>query len=107
AVESNYASQELGSWGDLAGSPWLYNLLKKENSTDGRLDPRLYWTLVTYEAEYNNYTGISTAAYPDGDPRQNIVYQQEITETPLSNNQQGGISIAKFTNARNNLYSSI
>ena len=51
AVESNYASQELGSWGDLAGSPWLYNLFRKENSTDGRLDPRLYWTLVTFEPE--------------------------------------------------------
>lgn len=107
AVESNYASQELGSWGDLAGSPWLYNLFKKETSTDGRLDPRLYWTLVTYEAEYDAYNGQSTAAYPDGDPRKNMVYQEEITETPLSNNAQGGISIAKFTNARNNIYSSI
>ncbi|MGL1884951.1 MAG: RagB/SusD family nutrient uptake outer membrane protein [Reichenbachiella sp.] len=107
AVESNFASQELGSWGDLAGSPWLYNLFKKENSTDGRLDPRLYWTLVSYEAEYNTYSGLSTVAYPGGDPRSNIVYQEEKTETPLSNNQQGGISIAKFTNARNNIYSSI
>lgn len=107
AVESNYASQALGSWGDLAGAPWLYNLFKKENSTDGRLDPRLYWTLVTYENEYNNYTGQATAAYPDGDPRDNVVYQQEITATPLSNNAQGGISIAKWTNARTNLYESI
>ena len=107
AVESNYASQELGSWGDLAGSPWLYNLFKKENSTDGRLDPRLYWTLVTFENEYNSYNGLKTAAYPNGDPRSNTVYQKDITETPLSNNAQGGISIAKFTNARNNLYSSI
>jgi hypothetical protein len=107
AVESNFASQELGSWGDLAGSPWLYNLFKKENSTDGRLDPRLYWTLVSYEAEYNSYTGAATAAYPGGDPRTNTIYQQDITETPLSNNAQGGISIAKFTNARNNIYSSI
>ena len=107
AVESNYASQELGSWGDLAGAPWLYNLFRKENSTDGRLDPRLYWTLVTYEAEYDVYTGIKTAAYPNGDPRSNTIYQQQITETPLSNNAQGGISIAKFTNARNNIYSSI
>ncbi|MCA1745232.1 MAG: RagB/SusD family nutrient uptake outer membrane protein [Bacteroidales bacterium] len=107
AVESNYASQELGSWGDLAGSPWLYNLFKKETSTDGRIDPRLYWTLVTYEDEYNNYTDLNTAAYPNGDPRSNIVYQEELTRTPLSNNAQGGISIAKFTNARNNIYSSI
>jgi len=107
AVESNYASQELGSWGDLGGSPWLYNLFKKETCTDGRLDPRLYWTLVTYEDEYNNYTDLKTAAYPNGDPRCNTVYQQDITETPLSNNAQGGISIAKFSNARNNIYKSI
>lgn len=107
AVESNYGSQELGSWGDLAGAPWLYNLFRKENSTDGRLDPRLYWTLVTYEPEYSNYTDQKTAAYPGGDPRSNVVYQQEITKTPLSNNSQGGISIAKFTNARNNIYSTI
>jgi starch-binding outer membrane protein, SusD/RagB family len=107
AVESNYASQQLGSWGDLAGSPWLYNLFKKENSTDGRLDPRLYWTLVTFEDEYNTYSGLKTAAYPNGDPRSNTIYQKDITATPLSNNAQGGISIAKFTNARNNIYSSI
>ncbi|MGQ1890061.1 RagB/SusD family nutrient uptake outer membrane protein [Thermophagus sp. OGC60D27] len=107
AIESNYASQELGSWGDLAGSVWLYNLFKKETCTDGRLDPRLYWTLVTYEEEYNTYTDQNTAAYPDGDPRNNVVYRQEISETPLSNSSQGGISIAKFTNARSNLYSSI
>ncbi|MDA3818313.1 MAG: RagB/SusD family nutrient uptake outer membrane protein, partial [Prolixibacteraceae bacterium] len=107
AVESNYASQELGSWGDLAGSPWLYNLFKKEECTDGRLDPRLYWTLVTFEDKYDNYTDQVTAAYPDGDPRKNVVYQQEITETPLSNSSQGGISIAKWTNARTNLYENI
>ncbi len=107
AVESNYGSQELGSWGDLAGAPWLYNLFRAENSTDGRLDPRLYWTLVTYEDEYNHYTDQKTAAYPNGDPRSNVVYQQELTTTPLSNNAQGGISIAKFTNARNNIYKSI
>ena len=100
AVESNYASQEFGSWGDLAGSNWLYNLFKKENCTDGRLDPRLYWTLVTFEDEYNTYTGLNTAAYPNGDPRNNTVYQQDITATPVSNTAQGGISIAKWTYAR-------
>ena len=107
AVESNYASQQLGSWGDLAASPWLYNLFKKEKCTDGRLDPRLYWTIVSYEDEYNNYTDLKTAAYPKGDPRKNVIYQKEITATPLSNTSQGGVSIAKFTNARNNIYSSI
>jgi hypothetical protein len=32
---------------------------------------------------------------------------QEISVTPRSNNTQGGLSIAKFTNARNNIYQSI
>ena len=108
AVESNYGSQELGSWGDLAASPWLYNLVKAERCTDGTLDPRLYWTIVTYEPEYSAYTGTTNAAYPNGgDPPSNIVYQQEITRTPRCNNAQGGMSIAKFTNARNNIYASI
>lgn len=107
AVESNYGSQALGSWGDLAISPWLYNLFKAERCTDNTLDPRLYWTAVTYEPEYSVYTGAITAAYPNGDPRSNVVYQNEITATPLSNNGHGGIPIAKFTNARNNIYSTI
>ncbi len=107
AVESNYGSQSLGSWGDLAISPWLYNLFKAERCTDNTLDPRLYWTAVTYEPEYSTYTGAITAAYPNGDPRSNVVYQNEITSTPLSNNDHGGIPIAKFTNARNNIYSTI
>lgn len=107
AVESNYGPQEFASWGDLAGSPWLYNLFRKENCTDGRLDPRLYWTLLTYEPEYDSYTGLKTAAYPNGDPRNNTVYQKNITATPASNTAQGGIPIAKFTNARSNLYPSI
>jgi len=108
AVESNYGSQELGSWGDLAASPWLYNLFKAERCTDGTLDPRLFWTIVTYEPEYNAYTGTTNAGYPNGgDPRSNIVYQQEISRTPRCNNTQGGMSIAKFTNARNNIYASI
>lgn len=107
AVESNYGSQQLGSWGDLAVSPWLYNLFKAEKCTDGTLDPRLYWTVMSYEPEYSTYTGLKTAAYPNGDPRSNVAYCNEITETPLSNTSIGGISIAKFTNARNNVYSTI
>jgi hypothetical protein len=85
----------------------LYNLFKKENSTDGRLDPRLYWTLVTYESEYSNYTNLKDAAYPNGDPRSNTIYQKNITTTPVSNTAQGGISIAKWTNARANIYNSV
>jgi len=107
AVESNYASQDLGSWGDLAVSPWLYNLFKAETCTDGTLDPRLYWTVASYEPEYSAYTGLKTAAYPNGDPRSNVMYCVEVEATPNSNTSIGGVPIAKCTNVRNNLYSSI
>lgn len=107
AVESNYGPADFGSWADLAASPWLYNLFRAETCTDGRLDPRLYWTLCTYEPEYDSYTGAKTAAYPGGDPRCNKVYTEEITASPVSNKANGGIAIAKFTNARNNLYRDI
>ena len=107
AVESNYAPLANGSWGDLAMSPWLYNLYKKERCTDGRLDPRLYWTASTYEPEYDAYTGVNTAAYPSGDPRKNVIYQTPVTESPMSNGQNGGIPIAKWTYARFDVCSSI
>ena len=53
AVESNYAPTAYGSWADLSVSPWLYDLFKKEKCTDGTLDPRLYWTISSYEPEYD------------------------------------------------------
>jgi len=107
AIESNYGPNEFGSWADLAASPWLYNLYKAESCTDGTLDPRLYWTICTYEPEYDTYNGIKTAAYPNGDPRCNIVYQTTVNYSPKSNTGNGGLAIAKFTNARLNLYNTI
>ena len=107
AVESNYAPVDYGSWGDLSGSPWLYNLFKAENCTDGRIDPRLYWTLNTYEAVYDSYTGISTDAYPSGDPRCNVVYEANVTSTARSNATYGGISIAKWTYSRHEICTSV
>lgn len=112
AVGMNYGPQLMGNWGDLAGTPWLYNLFKKERCTDGRLDPRLYWTLMTYESEYDAYNGAATAAYPNGDPRCNNIYNTPRTNTPPANgafdnvtktwNGNGGISLAKWTYARAN-----
>ena len=96
AVESNYGPYGFGSWADLAASPWLYQLFKSESSSKGingsSIDPRLYWTLNTYEADYGDY---------------NMVYQTKITSSPASNSSNGGISIAKCTNSRNNLYNTI
>ena len=107
AVESNYAPAAYGSWADLSVSPWLYNLYKAESCTDGTLDPRLYWTICSYEKEYDAYTGAKTAAYPDGDPRCNVVYQNAITSTPFTNATNGGFSSAKWTYARQDVCSTI
>ncbi len=107
AVESNYGPIDFSSWGDLAGSPWLYNLFKGETCTDGRLDPRLYWTLDSYESAYDNYTNVSTDAYPSGDPRSNTIYETSISSSAISNTTNGGIAIAKWTYARDNICTSI
>lgn len=111
AVESNYGPAAFGSWADLGASPWLYNLYKAEKCTDGRLDPRLYWTICSYESEYDSYTGNTTAAYPDGDPRANVLYQKTITNANesvcRSNSGNGGLAIAKWTYARQSVISTI
>ena len=111
AIESNFTATMFGSYGDLAMSNWLYNLFKAEKCTDGRLDPRLYWTALTYEPEYDTYTGVASAAYPSGDPRSNTVYQRTFTAEDMyllrSHTTNGGIIVAKNTNARTNLYPTI
>ncbi len=108
AVESNFAPTAYGSWADLAVSPWLYNLYKAERCTDGTLDPRLYWTISSYEPEYDVYTGGKNAGYPNGnDPRRNVIYQSPVTETPITNATNGGFSSAKWTYARLDICSTI
>ncbi len=97
AVETYQCPGQFSGWADAAASPWLYNLFKKERTTSGSLDPRLYWTLGTYEADW------------DGFENGNVMYTQEITakDTIKVNTSNGGIPIAKNTNMRTNLYSSI
>lgn len=109
AVESNFAPAIYGGWADISASPWLYNLFKAEKCTDGTLDPRLYWTLATYEAEYEDYNGKTTAAYPSGnDPRCNIAWMNKIpAEGIVTNSNNGGIVICKHTSARENMYASV
>ena len=98
AVESNFGPGVLGGWADLSASPWLYNLFKSELTTDGQLDPRLYWTIGTYEAEYDSYK----------DGRQNVMYMQPIpAEGFVTNNNNGGIPVVKHTAARENLYDAV
>lgn len=97
AVESNFAPGRFGGWADLSASPWLYNLFKQERTTAGKLDPRLYWTIGTYETDY--------VGFENG----NVAYKSEMTasDTIITNNNYGGLPIAKWTNFRTNLYDKV
>ncbi len=99
ALESNYGPGKYGGWADLSASPWLYNLFKEERTTDGHLDPRLYWTIGTYEADWeSNPQTLGNVAYTKA---------MTATDTVVTNNNYGGLPIAKWTNMRTGLYSSI
>lgn len=97
AIESNLCPARFGGWADLSASPWLYNLFKAERTTAGKLDPRLYWTLLTYETDWEGFEN-GNVAYTQPVAYDDIIY---------TNNINGGLPIAKWTNARTNLYSSV
>lgn len=98
AVESNLAPAVFGGWADLAASPWLYQLFKAERTTKNELDPRLYWTLGSYEKEYDTYT----------DGRKNMMYNTAVPDTGIFvNTNNGGIPIVKHTAARENIYDKV
>jgi len=87
----------LGGWADLAASPWLYNLFKQERTTTGSLDPRLYWTIGTYEPEWENFE------------YGNMCYQIKMTAdlNAVVSATHGGLPIAKNTNLRTGLYGTV
>ena len=97
AVESNFGPGDSGGWADLSASPWLYQLFKAERTTSGSLDPRLYWTIGTYEPEW------------DGFEYGNVCYTLPITaDAPVvTNNNNGGLPIAKHTNLRTGVYDKV
>ena len=97
AVESNFGPGDMGGWADLSASPWLYQLFKSEKTTSGSLDPRLYWTIGTYEPEW------------DGFEYGNVCYTVPMTaDAPVvTNNNNGGLPIAKNTNLRTGLYDKV
>jgi hypothetical protein len=99
AVESNFGPEHLGSWQDLSASPWLYNLFKSEKTKNGKLDPRLYWTIGTYETDW------------EGFEYGNKCYQEDAPSDPekavVTNAVNGGLPPAKWTNFRTGLYNSI
>ena len=97
AIESNFAPGNYGGWADISASPWLYQLFKEERTMKGTLDPRLYWTIGTYEPDW--------ASFEYG----NVAYTYTLTATDniVTNNIYGGLPIAKFTNLRTGLYSTV
>lgn len=97
AIESNFCPGNYGGWADLSASPWLYNLFKAERTKEGKLDPRLYWTIGTYETDW------------EGFENGNVGYGQPMsaTEPVVTNTINGGLPIAKWTNMRTNLYSNV
>ena len=97
AIESNYGPGDCGGWADLSVSPWLYNLFKAERTTSGSLDPRLYWTVGTYEPEW------------EGFEYGNVCYTNAMTATEfvVTNNGYGGLPIAKNTNLRTGIYDKV
>ena len=100
AIESNFCPGIYGGWADLSASPWLYNLFKAERTTNGSLDPRLYWTIGTYEPEWEGFEN-GNVAYTDPMTTEGYVVYV------VTNNNNGGLPIAKWTNMRTNLYSSV
>ena len=97
AIESNFCPGNYGGWADLSASPWLYNLFKEERTKEGKLDPRLYWTIGTWETDW------------EGFENGNVCYTKEMspTEPVVTNNINGGLPIAKWTNFRTNLYDKV
>jgi hypothetical protein len=97
AIESNFGPGDFGGWADLSASPWLYNLFKAEKTKNNSLDPRLYWTIGTYETEWENFE------------YGNVCYGKTMTADAyvVTNNNYGGLPIAKWTNMRTGLYESV
>ena len=97
AIESNFGPGDCGGWADLSATPWLYELFKSERTTSGSLDPRLYWTIGTYEPEW------------EGFEFGNVCYTLPLTaDAPIvTNNNNGGLPIAKWTNLRTGLYDKV
>ena len=97
AIESNFAPGNYGGWADISASPWLYHLFKAERTANGKLDPRLYWTIGTYETDWEDFEYGNVAYTNTLTPEDNIV----------TNNINGGLPIAKFTNLRTGFYSTV
>jgi starch-binding outer membrane protein, SusD/RagB family len=85
-----YGMSAFGAYEDFHPTKWLYNEFKKERCNDGTLDPRLYWTIVSYEPEYSKYT----------DGRSNQIFGIYPYSTNKIDSTNTTIYLAKYTYAR-------
>lgn len=97
AIESNFGPGDCGGWADLSASPWLYDLFKQEKTVNGTLDPRLYWTIGTYENDWEGFEFGNVCYSTPMDPSMPVV----------TNNNNGGLPIAKNTNLRTGIYEKV
>lgn len=107
AIESNFGPGDCGGWADISASPWLYNLFKAERTVSGSLDPRLYWTIGTYEPEWEGFE-YGNVAYNHpltGDVSDSRYV--DLDKVVMTNNTNGGLPIAKNTNLRTGVYSAV
>lgn len=114
AIESNFAPGAYGGWADLSASPWLYNLFKAERTTSGTLDPRLYWTIGTYEPEWEGFANgnVGYGQPMTADATVELKREDGTTYTRnsiavVTNSINGGLPIAKWTNLRTGLYNTV
>ena len=94
ALDFPYGMVAFGAWEDFHPTQWLYNEFKLERCNDGKLDPRLYWTIVSYESEYDTYPGT--------DGRSNTIFGIKPYQTNRIDKTNKKIYIAKYTYARLN-----
>jgi hypothetical protein len=92
ALDFPYGMVAFGAWEDFHPTQWLYNEFKLERCKDGKLDPRLYWTIVSYESEYDTY--------PAADGRSNTMFGIKPYQINRLNKNNKKIYIAKYTYAR-------
>lgn len=93
ALETVFSGGDFGGgWNDLGATPWLYQTFKSQKTKNGTVDPRLYWTLISYEPDYDNMDGFENKAYT-------LPVTKHVTT-----GAHKGISICKHTTARENLY---
>ena len=95
ALETVFGNGDILGWNDLASTPWLYQTFKSQLTKEGTVDPRLYWTLISYEDDYNTMDGFENKAFTEE-------YDQHVTT-----GKRMGISVAKHTTARENLYGQV